>query len=231
MKLTIEVPTPAVEAETGRVLQELRKHAHLPGFRKGKVPQKVIARRFRKEVRQELVERLLPRYWEQAKAEKSLDPLIPPSVEELELEEGQPMTIQVMGEVRPEIVLGDVESFDLPEAATEPDETEVEDALADVRRNFAEWQVVDRPAANGDLIVGWIRELDPPASEDGDGGGTEAAAGEGEAGDREAGAEQAAPAEAPDPADTAGDSGATESGDRRPFHVEIGGRGVSEALS
>lgn len=159
IKLTIEVPAPAVEAEIGRVLQEYRKHIQLPGFRRGKVPTKVVQRRFKNEIEKEVVDRLLPRYWQQAQAEKSLDPLLPPQVEDLKIEPGEAMTIEVTVETRPEITLGDIHGFELPEESTDATETEVDDALTDLRRNFARWQSVDRPAAQGDLVVGEMREL------------------------------------------------------------------------
>lgn len=164
LKLIIEVPTPAVEAETGRVLQEFRRHANLPGFRKGKVPAKVIEKRFRSEIRGEVVERLLPRYWEQAKAEKSLDPLLPPGVERLEDEEGEPLRVHLLVETRPEIAIADLD-FDLPAPDTEVTEADMEEALLDLRRTFAEWEVVEREAAQGDLVVGSMKVLSGPDHE------------------------------------------------------------------
>ena len=78
-RLKVEVPAPAVEAESKRVVEEYRKHAKLPGFRKGKVPTELVKQKFHKEIEQDVVERLLPRYWKQAEAESELDPLLPPS--------------------------------------------------------------------------------------------------------------------------------------------------------
>ena len=77
-ELRIEVPQPAVEAETARVTGEYGRRARIPGFRKGKVPAELVRRHFGKEIEQEVLERLLPRYWRQAAAEKSLEPLAPP---------------------------------------------------------------------------------------------------------------------------------------------------------
>ena len=153
-RVKIEVPAPAVEAELERVSEEYRKAARLPGFRKGKVPLSVIRQRFGEEIRNETVDRLVPRYWRQAQAETDLDPLLPPSVDSVDFEGETQLTFDALVEIRPEIRLGDIESFDLPEMDVEPTGDEIEQALEDVRRGVAEWKDADRPAARGDLVVG-----------------------------------------------------------------------------
>ncbi|MCP3958154.1 MAG: trigger factor [bacterium] len=163
-KLTIEVPVEAVEAEMGRVIGNYRKSVRIPGFRRGKVPASVIQKRFHEEIKQEVVDRLLPRYWHQAQAEKNLDPLLPPSFDDLELEPGQPLTVTASVETRPEIELGELGDFELPEGETEPIDEEIEEALRDLRRQHATWSPVERPAAQGDLVVGAI--LDPETEGD-----------------------------------------------------------------
>ncbi len=155
-KLTIEVPAEAVEAEMGRVVGKFRKGLNLPGFRRGKVPVSMVHQRFQEEIRQEVLDRLLPRYWHQAQAEKDLDPMLPPKVEEVELEPGKPMTVVASVDTRPEVRLKDYNNFDLPAEDTDPTAGEVEDALTDLRRRHAEWGVVERPAARGDLVVARI---------------------------------------------------------------------------
>ena len=152
-KLTIEVPAEAVEAEMGRVVGRFRKQLNLPGFRRGKVPVSMVHSRFKDEIRQQVVDRLLPRYWHQAQAEKNLDPMLPPQVEDLELEPGKPMTVVASVDTRPEFELKDYRNFDLPAEDTEPTDGEVEDSLTDLRRGHAEWSAVERPAAHGDLVV------------------------------------------------------------------------------
>lgn len=164
-QLKIEVPGPAVEAESRRVAEEYRKSARIPGFRKGKVPLGVVQKRFEEEIRKEVIDRLVPRYWHQAEAESGLDPLMPPTVEQVDFESGESLTFDAVVEVRPEITLGNLDSFDLPELATEASEQEIEDAIEDLRRGVAEWVDVERAAARGDLVVGKI-ELIPDAADD-----------------------------------------------------------------
>lgn len=165
-QVTVEVPAEAVEERKTRVIQDIRRHVQLPGFRKGKVPPGVVAKRFADEIKKELMENLLPDYWEKAREEKGFDPLLPPDVAEVgELEEGEPLTFVADVEIRPDIELEDLDDFDLPEADVEPTDEEVEENLAELRRRVADWTEVDRPAARGDRVIAEIQEMPPEGGE------------------------------------------------------------------
>jgi trigger factor len=157
-QLRIEVPAPAVEAEMNRVTGDYGRRARIPGFRKGKVPAPMVRRHFSKEIEQEVLERLIPRYWRQAVAEKALDPLAPPTVEKVELKEGEPLTFTAVVEVRPEIELRNYQDFALPTPEVEPAEEEIARAIEDLRRSHAEWVVVERAAGAGDVVRAGVVE-------------------------------------------------------------------------
>jgi len=167
-QLKVEVPAPAVEAEMQRVIQEFGQRIRLPGFRKGKIPAELVRRRFAKDIEQEVKERLLPRYWKQAQAESSIEPLLPPEVAEVaDLQPGEPLTFVATVETRPPIELRNVQDFDLPDPAVEPGTMEVEEAIENLRRQVAEWVPVERPAARGDLVALEITALGSPEHPEG----------------------------------------------------------------
>ncbi len=173
-ELVIEVPAPAVDAETERVVHDYAKQVKLPGFRPGKVPAKVVRQRFRQEIDQEVVERLVPRYWRQAEAEKELDPLTQPELAGVDdREEGGPLVFKAHVEVRPEIELGNIEDFELPDPPAEPTDDEVGEALEELRRRAGDWVPVERGAAQGDLVSIGIRETTAKDSEPEAGGDEE----------------------------------------------------------
>jgi len=171
LQLKVEVPAPAVEAEQQRVVQEYAKKARIPGFRKGKVPPAIVRRHFGDEIRQELLDRLLPRYWKQAAAEKALDPLGPPSVTEVEFEGGPALGFTAVVEVRPTIELRNYKDFALPDAAAEPTAEEIQALIEQLRRSHADWQPVERAAAVGDRVQVRVQERgvagteEPPPAE------------------------------------------------------------------
>jgi trigger factor len=161
-QLTVEVPAPAVEAETQRVVREFGQRVRIPGFRRGKVPSELVRRRFAKDIEREVIDRLLPRYWRQAQAESEIEPLLPPEVDEVrDLEPGGPLTFVATVETRPKVELGNLHDFQLPDPEIEPGELDVDKALDDLRVRFGEWVPVERPAARGDLVSAQVAELPP----------------------------------------------------------------------
>ncbi|HLX10006.1 MAG TPA: trigger factor [Thermoanaerobaculia bacterium] len=160
-QLTVEVPAPAVEAETQRVVREYGQRVRIPGFRRGKVPNELVRRRFAKDIEREVIDRLLPRYWRQAQAESQIDPLLPPEVDEVrDLEPGGPLTFVATVETRPQIELRNIRDFQLPDPEVEPGELDVDKALDDLRARFGEWVPVERPAARGDLVSAQLTATD-----------------------------------------------------------------------
>ncbi|HEY0515391.1 MAG TPA: trigger factor [Thermoanaerobaculia bacterium] len=162
-QLKVEVPAPAVEAETQRVVQEYSHRVRLPGFRQGKVPAELVRRRFAKDIDQEVKERLLPRYWKQAQAESSIEPLLPPEVDEIsELTPGEPLTFVATVETRPPIELRNTRDFDLPDPQIDPGTMEIEETIENIRKQMAEWVPADRPAARGDQVSLQVTTLGSP---------------------------------------------------------------------
>ncbi len=153
-QLKVEVPAPAVEAETQRVVRDYGQKVRLPGFRQGKVPTELVRRRFAKEIDQEVKERLLPRYWRQAQAESSIEPLLPPEVDEVsEIQPGEPLTFTATVETRPEIALRDLDGFNLPDPEVDPGTMEIEETIDNIRKQISDWVTVDRPASRGDQVA------------------------------------------------------------------------------
>jgi trigger factor len=153
-QIKVEVPAPAVEAETQRVLREYSQKVRIPGFRQGKVPAELVRRRFAQDIEQEVKERLLPRYWKQAQAESSIEPLLPPEVDEVtDLQPGEPLTFVATVETRPVIELRDTQSFDLPDPEVEPGTLEIEETLENIRKQMSKWVPVERSASRGDLVA------------------------------------------------------------------------------
>ena len=153
-RLTIEVPQPALEAETRRIAGEFRRRARVPGFRKGKVPMELVRQRYEREIDQEVVDRLLPRYWRQAEAEGELDALLPPRVEQVDHDPGVSLRFTATVEVRPRVELGELGGIELPDPAVEPGPDEIDKTIEDLRRQAADWVPADRAAARGDRVRG-----------------------------------------------------------------------------
>ncbi len=89
--LQVEVPDDVVSGELERALREYSRRARVPGFRKGKIPMDVVRRRFGREVREEVVGRMVREYAARAIEEKQLRPVQAPVLDEVNYESGSPL--------------------------------------------------------------------------------------------------------------------------------------------
>src|SRR5690625_4735300 len=106
-RLTIGVPAEQVESEVQKRLQEAAKNIRLNGFRKGKVPMKVVKQRFGAGVRQEVVGEVINRSFFEAVNKESVRPAGQPSIEPKEIGEGKDLEFVATFEVYPSVELGD----------------------------------------------------------------------------------------------------------------------------
>ena len=107
-KITIEIPAETVSAKLRDSLDTLSVEAELPGFRKGRVPRRLVERRFGESIRREAKSQMVAEAYSQAVEEHKLQVLGEPSsetLEKLELEDGKALTVEIEVEVLPEFVL------------------------------------------------------------------------------------------------------------------------------
>ncbi len=72
-----------MNGERDRIVTRYTKLARIPGFRKGKVPATVVRQRFADEIKSELVESLVPRYFREEAKKQNLVPMSQPRVTDL----------------------------------------------------------------------------------------------------------------------------------------------------
>jgi len=152
--LSIEIPTEIVDAEINRVARSYTKQARLPGFRPGKVPQGLIKKRFRDQIFNDVLHDLVPRAIEEALQERGIEPVDTPSIKDVVLEEGRPLTFTAAVETVPPFDPGDLSSLTLrpPSSAVEADA--VDKVLQRLRERAGKYEPVEgRPVTDGDAVV------------------------------------------------------------------------------
>ena len=77
----------------------------------------------------------------EAQEESELDPMLPPSVGEVEIRAGEPLIFEATVEVRPEVEIDDLEDFNLPEGESEPSDEEIAEALGRLQEQVADWNM------------------------------------------------------------------------------------------
>jgi trigger factor len=98
-ELVIEVPVDVVQRETESVTAEYRRQARIPGFRPGHAPSTLVLNRFRKNIQDDVVQSLVPKYFDEAVKGRKLSVVGRPRFEELKFEADQPLTCKATFEV------------------------------------------------------------------------------------------------------------------------------------
>lgn len=156
--LTIEVPADELDADFEAVLDEYRRKASLPGFRKGKVPRNVLELQFGHSLEHDVLERAVKRSYESAVRESKLEPISYPEIEKISFDKGKPLTYEAKVQVRPEVTPKNYNDLELPTRDTEVPDEAVDKALEDLRQRAAQWIDVERPAGPEDaLLVDYVR--------------------------------------------------------------------------
>ncbi len=161
-EIDIAVPWDDVRHESDRIIESFRRQARIPGFRPGKAPAAVVRSRYQKEIRQEIVEQLIPKFFHAEAVEKKYDIVGKPQFHDLEMEDGEPMTFRAEFEVVPEFELSDYRRLQVPYNEPEVSDEQLEAELEALRERHASFVNLDpRPLEDGDIAVLSLSS-DPP---------------------------------------------------------------------
>ncbi|HPA21493.1 MAG TPA: trigger factor [Verrucomicrobiae bacterium] len=153
-RLRIEVPPNEVNAEIERMTDEFRKFVRVPGFRPGKVPRDVVAKRFHQDIDDEVRRSLVPKAYRDAVKSRKLRVVSSPMVEELKFERGLSMSFSAIVELAPEIRLPMYKGISVSNAAKPVTDEDVEKAVNFLREQEATFKDAgDRALGEGDFAV------------------------------------------------------------------------------
>ncbi len=152
--LVVEIPSTIVDAEIDKVSRDYSRAARIPGFRPGKVPAKVVRQRFRDQILHDVAHGLIPRAVDEALRERGVEPVDTPDIQDVVVEEGQPLKFTATFETVPPIDPGDYSGLTLRKKPVSIDDEAVEQALEQLRERAARYEPVeDRGIANGDSVL------------------------------------------------------------------------------
>ena len=107
--LKIQIPEDAVNVEFQKVYAELKRQVRVPGFRPGKAPVSLLEKRYAQAVEQDVVQRLVPNYYQQAIKEAGVVPVVVdiPPIERMKIKRNESFTFTATVEIKPTIELRD----------------------------------------------------------------------------------------------------------------------------
>ncbi|MGA9979006.1 MAG: trigger factor [Candidatus Sulfotelmatobacter sp.] len=151
-EISVEVPADEVTRETEAIILKYQKVARLPGFRKGHVPASMIRHRFAEDLKSDVVEALVPRYFRKEAEKLGMIPVSQPRVTELHIHDGEPLTFKASFEVMPEIRVEGYKELRAEHPEITVTDDDVEQSLASVREQHATFTSIEgRPLADGDF--------------------------------------------------------------------------------
>lgn len=154
VRLTVEVPFEELKPSLDAAYKKINQQVTVAGFRKGKVPARVIDQRFgRGAVLEEAVNDALPKFYTDAVNEGELNVLGQPEVDITELKDGELLAFTAEVDVRPAIEIPDYSGIEVTVDAVEVSEEDVDKSVEQLRDRFATTSVVERAAAEGDTVT------------------------------------------------------------------------------
>lgn len=156
-RMTVQVPSEQIDQEVEKRLRDYAKNVRIDGFRRGKVPVKIVRKRFGAEVHQEAVGKVIETTFYEALKEQELAPMGAPEITPHEKEEGEEggehFSYTATFEVMPEVKLADRADLAFEQISAEVAEANVDAMLEDMRKQRRTWKEVDRAAAEGDRVT------------------------------------------------------------------------------
>lgn len=151
----IAVEQEHMEGLRAKAAEKLAKKVKIDGFRPGKVPAAVVRKNWPGEVEQDAFEALVPEVYKRVLDENSdLHPVSDPRVENLDLPEGQPLSFDLIIEVRPDVEITGLDKLEATRFAPPITDERVEEALSTVVERQAEWTELEETSAEeGDAVL------------------------------------------------------------------------------
>jgi trigger factor len=149
----VEVEPEKVEAAFEEITRDFAKEARLPGFRPGKAPKDMVAKRYESEIQDEAKRKLIGDSYRKAIADQKLNVVGRPDVEEIQFSRGQPLQFAATLEIAPEFELPNYKGLTAQRDPTPVTDADIDRALNMLAERQAKFDTVTRPLQENDIAV------------------------------------------------------------------------------
>ena len=151
--MRVEVAPEKVEETFAEITREYQREARLPGFRPGKAPKEMVAKRFETEIQDEVKRKLISESYRKAIAEQKITVVVSPDIEEIQFSRGQPLQFAATVETAPEFQLPEYKGLAAQREIGGATPGDIEHALNLFRQRQATFLTVEREVKKGDVAV------------------------------------------------------------------------------
>ena len=160
-EMVVTVPWEELEASFNRSVVQFSRSITLPGYRKGKVPRKVLFKMFGPEIEAEFIQQAIKDYYVEALEKEAITPVNQANIKDLSFKQGEPLEFTAEFEVEPKVNLPDYEKkFKIRKNVYLPDDEDVDIYIQELRQQHAVLRTVEDGSQEGHLLLVDIQELD-----------------------------------------------------------------------
>jgi trigger factor len=153
-KIKVTLSADIVGRKLDAAFDELKSDVSIKGFRKGKVPRRILEKSFGDRVQHEVAEKLIQDSYFEALEKSKLDAVVHPQVRKHAYAEDGSFAYEAEVDVRPAFELGDYKNLTVEIEEIPVDDGSVIQALGELRRQMAPLKnVTDRPVEKNDVVV------------------------------------------------------------------------------
>ncbi len=149
----VEVAAQEVDQAFDDMIKDFQRQVSFPGFRPGKAPRDMVAKRHEKEIQEEVRKKLIPKAYQEAVETHKLDVIGKPDLEEVQFGRGQAMQLAIKIETAPEFTLPEYKGLAAKRETSEVTDADVEKAIEMLRGRETKFETVARELATGDVAV------------------------------------------------------------------------------
>lgn len=149
----VEVPADQVTKEFAQTVEAYAGAARIPGFRPGRAPKDLVKRRFAKDIREEVKNRLVPQGYQEAVKTEKLQAVSVLDVKENELADGAPFSFSITLDVAPDFELPAYKGLALEGKKVEVTDADIDEVLKTLREQNARYEDIPaRAVQTGDMV-------------------------------------------------------------------------------
>ncbi|HFD86270.1 MAG TPA: trigger factor, partial [Gammaproteobacteria bacterium] len=142
-QMTVQVPAERVSEAVDARLKSLRGRVRINGFRPGKVPLKIVKQQYGASVFQDVLSEMLQSSFQEAVAQEKLQPAGAPTIEPINVKQGEPLEYKATFEVYPEIEVADVSSLEVTRYGADIEESDIDKMIENLRKQRQTWEPVE----------------------------------------------------------------------------------------
>lgn len=154
-KINFEIPSERVASEVEKAYGEIRKHAAIKGFRKGKVPKDLLVKHFSDKMADDVLKNIINDTYFKALMDEKIYPVSHPVIESDELKVGEPFKYSATVEIFPDVVVKDYAGLEVKKEKYVFNEEVIANRLKEMQENMSHLEPADaqRSAVNGDFVT------------------------------------------------------------------------------